>query len=90
VNFVERIVIGQIVKRGERYLMNLSKNTLTTLLGICMILAAIGNAGVAILDGDPATVFDWKVTGLALGAGVTAIKAREQSQHEKEQNGGSK
>ena len=52
-----------------------------------MILGALGNAGVAVLDSDPLTVFDWKVTAVALGAGYTAIKAREQSQHEKDQEG---
>lgn len=89
-NWAEKLVVGQIVKRGEKYLMNLSKNTTTTLLGICMILGAVANAGVAILDGDPATVFDWKVSLAAVGVGWGFIKAREQGQHEKDQIGGSK
>lgn len=84
-SWFQKFVIGCIVKEGEKRMLNLSKNTATTLLGICMILGALGNAGIAILDGDPATNFNWQVTAVAVGAGFTAIKAREQSQHEKEQ-----
>ena len=58
------------------------KNTGTTVLGICMILGAIGNAGTAFLDDDPATEFDWKVTSVAIGIGWGFIKTRQQDQHE--------
>ncbi|HAR46098.1 MAG TPA: hypothetical protein DCS05_07990 [Nitrospiraceae bacterium] len=82
--WIQRLVLGQFFKGVEKQAMNLSKNTTTTLLGTFMILAAVGNAGVAVLDGNPATVFNWQVTLGFLAAGWTAIKAREQGQHDKE------
>ena len=83
-NWLEKLAVGQIVKRLEKKTMNLSRNTTTTLLGILTILAAITNAGIAILDQDPTTVFNWQITLGLITAGVVGIKAREEAQHQKD------
>ena len=51
----------------------------TTALGIFTILAAIGGAGKAILDGDPSTTFDLATTLAAITAGFGLIVARDNN-----------
>jgi hypothetical protein len=58
-------------------LNSIKKNWKTSALGACMILGAIGTAGVALLDSDPATVVDWKVTSAALVAGWGLLLAKD-------------
>ena len=51
----------------------------TTCFGICCILTAIGGAGKAVLDGDPATNPDWATTITAIASGFGLIFARDNS-----------
>ncbi len=60
------------------------KNFRTTLLGIFMILGAIGTAGTATFDGDPNTEPDYTLTFTAVSAGIGLILAREQKTHDSE------
>ena len=78
-NFIEKLFLGRALKMLRNWIR---KNTGTTVLGICMILGAVGNAGTALLDDDPMTVFDWKVTSAAVAIGYGFIKTRQQDQHE--------
>lgn len=68
----------------KKALSKLSRNATTTLLGIFMILGGISNAAIAALDDDPATEVNWELVGSLMGGGVVAIKAREESQHQKD------
>ncbi len=54
------------------------KSWKTTILGICALLVALGTAGTAILDGDPATSLDWEQIIAAL-AGLGLLAARDNS-----------
>lgn len=61
------------------------KNVRSTVLGILMIIAAVANVAVAVLDDDPETKPDFErvLTSLALASGGTVgILAREEKQHE--------
>lgn len=49
----------------------------TTALGVSTILVAVASAGIAFLDGDPATNVDWGVTIAAITAGLGLIAARD-------------
>mgnify|MGYP001608007637 CR=1 FL=1 len=49
----------------------------TTVLGVCSILAAVGGAGMALLDGNAATNVDWPTLIAAITAGVGLIAARD-------------
>ena len=49
----------------------------TTALGVCTILAALGAAGKALLDGDPNTGVDMPVLIAAITAGLGLIMARD-------------
>ncbi len=60
------------------------KNIRSTVLGIAMILSAVGSYTTAYLDSDPATVTDYKVTAVAIAAGWGLIVMREQAQSDKE------
>jgi len=51
----------------------------TTVFGIFCILAAIGGAGKALLDGDPATNVDWTAVIAAVTAGFGLIFARDNN-----------
>lgn len=53
------------------------KNWKTTALGIFMIMGALGTAGVALLDGDPMTAVDWKLTSAGLVAGWAFVVAKD-------------
>lgn len=49
----------------------------TGIVGVGMIVMALGQAAIAICDDNPETKFSWEVTSLAVGAGVTAMLARD-------------
>jgi len=51
----------------------------TTGLGIGTILAAVGTALVAALDGDPATTANWPVVIAAVTSGVGLMFARDNN-----------
>ena len=56
------------------------KSKKTTASGIGAIITAVLAAAVAIWDGDPATVVDWKALIAAVGAAITGwglLKARD-------------
>lgn len=45
----------------------------TTILGICVILVAIGSAGKALLDGDPGTAVDVEAVMASVMAGLAGM-----------------
>lgn len=49
----------------------------TTTLGVLTILAAASNAGIALLDADPATNPEWAVVIAAITAGIGLMTARD-------------
>jgi len=51
----------------------------TTVLGICTILVAVGNALVALLDGNPQTTVDIPTVIAAITAGWGLIMAKDFS-----------
>ena len=53
------------------------RNWRTTLLGLCTILAAVGAAGKALLDGDPGTTVDMPILLAQVTAGVGLLLARD-------------
>lgn len=53
------------------------KNFKTTILGVFTILAAVGNAGVAVFDNDPKTEFSLPVTAALVSGGVGLILAKD-------------
>lgn len=53
------------------------KSWRTSVLGICMILAAVGGAGKALLDGDPSTNVSFTELGIAISGGIALIFARD-------------
>ena len=55
------------------------KNWKTTAFGVCTILAAVGAAGKALLDGDPATSLDLTATIAAVMAGFGLIFAKDSN-----------
>jgi len=49
----------------------------TTALGVCVLLAALGSVGVAVLDGDPSTKPDFEsIVAAVAGLGLLAAKDR--------------
>ena len=59
------------------------RNWKTTGLGVCALLTAVGTAGTALLDGDPATQPD--IVSLLAGiVGIVAILTREEGQHRRD------
>ena len=53
------------------------KNFKTTLLGVGVILAAVGGAIKAVLDGDPATNVDIPTVVASISAGFGLILAKD-------------
>lgn len=49
----------------------------TTVLGICTILTAVSSAIIALIDNDPATVFDVASVVAACTAGLGLILAKD-------------
>lgn len=58
-------------------LTSIKANWKTTALGIFMIMGAIGTAGVALLDSDPTTIVDWKLTAAGIVSGWAFIVAKD-------------
>src|SRR5574340_997598 len=52
-------------------------NWRTTILGVATILVAVGSGFIALLDNDPATVFDWAAFAAAITAGAGLIVAKD-------------
>lgn len=51
------------------------KNWKTTILGILVIVVAVANGGIAILDGDPATNLDIaSIIGVITGSGLIVAR----------------
>jgi len=57
----------------------MKKNPKTTVLGIATILTAVSSAVIALLDNDPATVFDVASVVAAVTAGLGLILAKDAS-----------
>lgn len=57
--------------------MTKPKNFKTTALGVATILTAISSAAIALLDNDPATVFDIASVIAACTAGLGLILAKD-------------
>lgn len=55
----------------------MSANRNTTILGICTIVAAVANAGIAWFDGDASTNVDFGTAIAAVTAGIGLIKAAD-------------
>jgi hypothetical protein len=55
----------------------MKKNPKTTVLGIATILTAVSSAVIALLDNDPATVFDVASVVAAVTAGLGLILAKD-------------
>ena len=55
----------------------MKKSPKTTVLGIATILTAVSSATIALLDNDPATVFDVASVVAAITAGLGLILAKD-------------
>ena len=66
----------------EKAVEKIPKSRRTTMIGIFLILSAVGQAGIALFDGDSNTHPDLGFISLALTGGATAILAREQKSHD--------
>jgi hypothetical protein len=55
----------------------MKKSPKTTVLGIATILTALSSAAVALLDNDPATIFDVASVIAAVTAGLGLILAKD-------------
>jgi len=49
----------------------------TSAAGIAAIVVAVGGAVNTLCDGDPATMPDWAVVGVAVAAGIGLLTARD-------------
>jgi hypothetical protein len=58
------------------FIKKLSTSRNLTILGVLTILGALVDAGKAVVDGDPLTVVDWKVTAEAVLLGIGFIMAK--------------
>lgn len=45
----------------------------TTAMAVCSALVAVGTAGTAIFDGDPATVADFSTLSVSVLAAIAAV-----------------
>ncbi len=60
------------------------KSWKTSLLGVLTIVGALCAAGVALLDGDPATNPSWAITGTAFMTGLGLMQARDNDKTSKD------
>lgn len=56
----------------------------TTAAGIAAIVVLLGNAAVALLDGDTATNVDWSSLFAGVSAGLIGIFARDNNKSSEE------
>lgn len=92
-NWLDRAIAKMLLKRGGKIIQRKMeepemKSWQTTLAGVFTILAAVSSAGLALVDGNPATSPDWGVLIAAITAGYGLIKARDQAQHNKDKANG--
>ena len=83
-SWLQRFLIGRAIKQLDKEVLKMPRSWRTTLVGVLMILGLVANAGVTILDGDPATTVDLKILLAGLGVGWGFIVARDQKAHEEE------
>jgi len=69
-----RWLFNRFVRKGAA---QMDRNLNTTLWGVGAILVAVGNALVALFDGNPASGFDIGPTLAAILAGVGLINAKD-------------
>jgi len=72
----------------EREVNKMPKSWRTSIAGVALWFATVGNAIFALVDADPTTNPDWKIVAAGFVAGWGLIQARDQKAHEAEKTNG--
>lgn len=85
-SWIERLFLRKIIKLTIKKIENMKGSWKTSILGWAILVGVLAKSLAALLDGNPATVFDFaaildalKEVGILIPAGIGLIFARDKN-----------